>query len=119
VTAVAEFVDRAQDSTAKGKADVAHEVAQQAMFAAICAEQKIVMLRERIRRLERLATTDELTGVLNRRGFEAELRRTLDLARRLAKPGFSCSSTWTTSNGSTTPTDMRQETRSCDTLHRS
>jgi diguanylate cyclase (GGDEF)-like protein len=87
VTAVAELVDRAQYSTAKGKADVAHEVAQQAMLAAICAERKIVMLRERIRRLERLATTDELTGVLNRRGFEAELQRTLDLARRHGETG--------------------------------
>lgn len=87
VTAVAELVERVWHSTTGEKAGLAQQVAQRAMSAAIRAEQKIVTLRERIRRLECLVTTDELTGVLNRRGFEAELRRTLDLARRHGETG--------------------------------
>jgi diguanylate cyclase (GGDEF)-like protein len=87
VTAVAALVERGRHSTTAGEDDVAEQVTQRAMSAAIRAEQKIVTLRERIRCLERLVTTDELTGVLNRRGFEAELRRTLDLAQRHGETG--------------------------------
>jgi diguanylate cyclase (GGDEF)-like protein len=87
VTAVAALVERDRHSTTEGKEGLAERVAQRAMSAAIRAEQNIVTLRERIRCLERLVTTDELTGVLNRRGFEAELRRTLDLAQRHGETG--------------------------------
>jgi len=41
----------------------------------------------RIAYLEELATSDELTGVLNRRGFEAELKRVLARAQRNIEHG--------------------------------
>ena len=51
------------------------------------AEQRMAALQERIAYLEGLSITDELTGLLNRRGFLAELDRALAAARRSATPG--------------------------------
>lgn len=65
-----------------------HEAAERALTAAIHAEQRIAQLQRRIEQLEKLVVTDELTGLLNRRGFELQLQRTLDLARRYGEPGL-------------------------------
>lgn len=46
------------------------------------AEKIIKSQEERIRQLENMALTDELTGLLNRRGFTLALQRELSLARR-------------------------------------
>jgi diguanylate cyclase (GGDEF)-like protein len=46
------------------------------------AEKVIRAQEERIRQLENMALTDELTGLLNRRGFTLALQRELSLARR-------------------------------------
>jgi diguanylate cyclase (GGDEF)-like protein len=52
------------------------------------AEQTLALQRARIRYLESLSVTDELTGLLNRRGFELELSRALARARRQNETGL-------------------------------
>ncbi len=64
------------------------DAVERALNATIGAEQCIARLQQRISQLEKLVVTDELTGLLNRRGFEAELRRALALARRHSEPGL-------------------------------
>ncbi len=51
------------------------------------AEQTIAEQKARIDYLEALSITDELTGLLNRRGFQEVLERTLSLARRHDEAG--------------------------------
>ncbi len=51
------------------------------------AEVRLVQQKERIQQLERLAVTDELTGLFNRRGFEEQLHRALASARRRDEGG--------------------------------
>ncbi len=64
-----------------------HLVAQAIAFANE-TESRIVALNERIRQLEALAQTDELTGLLNRRGFDEVLRRNLLSAARYEETGL-------------------------------
>ncbi|MFQ6017031.1 MAG: GGDEF domain-containing protein [Kiloniellaceae bacterium] len=56
--------------------------------AAVQAEQSLAIQRARIRYLESLSITDELTGLLNRRGFRLELNRALAGARRRKETGL-------------------------------
>ncbi len=58
------------------------------LTAAAEAEQTLALQRARIRYLESLSVTDELTGLLNRRGFELELSRALARARRQDECGL-------------------------------
>lgn len=58
------------------------------LSAAAETEQTMALQRARIRYLESLSMTDELTGLLNRRGFETELSRALARARRLDETGL-------------------------------
>src|SRR5258708_6552602 len=53
-----------------------------AMATVAQAEQQLVALKARIAYLEGLSVTDELTGLLNRRGFLAQLERAIATARR-------------------------------------
>ncbi len=51
------------------------------------AEQRIAALNARVRTLESLAKTDELTGLLNRRGFYDAVRRELQTSARHQETG--------------------------------
>ncbi|KLN60333.1 hypothetical protein WH96_13425 [Kiloniella spongiae] len=55
--------------------------------AAALAEQTLSEQHERIRYLENLSITDELTDLLNRRGFQHELDRALSRASRTGDKG--------------------------------
>jgi diguanylate cyclase (GGDEF)-like protein len=58
------------------------------LTAAAEAEQTLALQRARIRYLESLSVTDEMTALLNRRGFELELSRALARARRQDETGL-------------------------------
>src|SRR5690242_9127737 len=51
------------------------------------AEERLLTLQARIAQLEEMSVTDELTGVLNRRGFIMQLDRGLAAVRRGAPAG--------------------------------
>lgn len=59
----------------------------QVLNLAAQAEQRITEQEARIQHLESLSTTDELTGLLNRRGFTDGLNRALQSARRYDEEG--------------------------------
>jgi diguanylate cyclase (GGDEF)-like protein len=58
-----------------------------ALSVAADAEARLAEQNARIAFLEGLSRTDELTGLLNRRGFEDELKRALARARRTGETG--------------------------------
>lgn len=58
------------------------------LTAAASAEQQLAEQQARIRQLESLSVTDELTKVLNRRGFGIELERALARAERRGETGL-------------------------------
>lgn len=67
--------------------DVPPDSAATALALAHRAERDIARLTERVNELERLASTDELTGLLNRRGFEAAFQRAVEAADRYDERG--------------------------------
>ena len=58
-----------------------------ALAAAKAAEETLAEQPKHLAHFKQLAVTDELTGLLNRRGFEAEIRRTTAAARRYHEKG--------------------------------
>jgi diguanylate cyclase (GGDEF)-like protein len=66
------------------------ELLRRALKLASEAQQTVQMQRERIRYLESLSHSDDLTGLANRRGFEHALRQTLALAKRHKEGGVLC-----------------------------
>lgn len=61
---------------------------ERALKYAAETEQRIASQRERIAELESLSSTDPLTGLLNRRGFEYELGTALSRSRRYGEVGI-------------------------------
>ncbi len=61
---------------------------QEVLAYASEAEQQLADQKQRISHLESLAVTDELTGLLNRRGFQEALDRTLAEAARYDETGL-------------------------------
>ncbi len=72
---------------AGGSSEESAEAIRGAMDQADAAERRIAELIGRLGHVERLALTDELSGLLNRRGFEAELKRAMQGARRYREQG--------------------------------
>lgn len=64
------------------------EVMEQLLSVASVAAQTIADQRSRINFLERLTVTDELTGLLNRRGFDEAMDRVLAHASRYNESGM-------------------------------
>lgn len=60
---------------------------ERALAVAAAAEQRLAAQNDRIAFLESLSRTDELTGLMNRRGFVEELRKALARARRSGESG--------------------------------
>ncbi len=76
-----------QTKTLSPKARRVAPLFEQAIAAAAKVEERIAEQKARIAYLETLSQTDELTGLLNRRGFHEHLRRTLANARRYGDSG--------------------------------
>jgi len=62
-------------------------IATHALNAAKANDKLIIRLQRRVAELERLAETDELTGLFNRRGFDNQLNRALSNASRYDEQG--------------------------------
>jgi len=82
--------DRLRQRVASGERGLeedAQALLETVLEAAARTEQTLAIQRARIRHLESLSNTDELTGLLNRRGFHRELDRALARARRNRESG--------------------------------
>lgn len=88
VSVLADCMERANVQAAGGGVFALRETARNALVAVLDAERRMVQQRDRITYLERLTMTDELTGLLNRRGFQAQLRRALAAADRYDERGL-------------------------------
>ncbi len=78
------------NSVPKNNAIVTAEIRDSAIWALAVAkatERRIAEHMERITYLEQLAVTDDMTGLLNRRGFEAELKKAVAQAERYKEGG--------------------------------
>lgn len=73
-----------------GEAADSNAFITQVLNIAAQAEQCIAEQEARIHHLESLTSTDELTGLLNRRGFMEGMNRALQSARRYGEEGVLC-----------------------------
>jgi len=63
------------------------EILKRALNAAYEAENRLAEQQRRISQLEKVSVTDELTGVLNRRGFVTQMKGALAAASRYKEQG--------------------------------
>ncbi len=87
VSVLADCLQRANAEASGGGVFALRETARNALVAVLDAERRMAQQHDRIVYLERLSLTDELTGLLNRRGFQAQLRRALAAADRYDENG--------------------------------
>ena len=80
-------IENTQPSSQSNNSDSHMTVVNAAQAAVRQTETKLAECLERIIVLEQLAITDELTGILNRRGFLSEFQRTLSSASRYGERG--------------------------------
>ena len=88
VSVLTDCLERANTQASGGGVFTLREAARNALVAVLDAERRMVQQRDHIMYLERLTMTDELTGLLNRRGFQAQLRRALAAADRYEERGL-------------------------------
>ena len=85
--AAADRLRRQVRASSLGLEPEAQDLIESVLEAAARTEQTLAVQRARIRHLEGLSITDELTGLLNRRGFRRELDAALARARRKRETG--------------------------------
>lgn len=87
VALLADLVEKPGAPPSSDLTSALREVARLAVAAAVNAEQTLRDQEVRIAALERIAVTDPLTGLLNRRGIERALQAALAAARRYDEQG--------------------------------
>jgi len=87
VSLLTDLLDHAAIGPDTPDIETLRNVAELALASAIEAERKQVESDRQLANLERLALTDALTGVLNRRGVEKVITRALSAARRYDEQG--------------------------------
>ncbi len=88
VTGVLSLAQCLEDAlNGKAAADAVGQAVGLALSAAHGAERIIAEQKKRLVYFEQLAVTDALTGLLNRRGFEAEIKRAMTAAKRYREKG--------------------------------
>jgi diguanylate cyclase (GGDEF)-like protein len=85
IARMGEVAGRLHRSCVKNPKD--RPLVEKALLAAAEVEQQLVAQSHRIAYLETLSVTDELTGLLNRRGFEEAFRRSLVASGRYGDEG--------------------------------
>lgn len=82
------LLERVRDAFRRSRTRVASDGTEaEIATVAAAADRRIADLENEVERLRRITVTDDLTGLLNRRGFGFELQRTLGLARRHGESG--------------------------------
>lgn len=88
VALLADLLDKPASTPQADLPPALREVAELAIAVAVDAETKLREQARRIATLERLAMTDPLTGLLNRRGMKRALQTALSAARRYGEQGI-------------------------------
>ncbi len=82
-----EYVEQALTAPQRGPARFPSYLARRALEEACRAEKRLAEQQQHIAYLEQLASTDPLTGLLNRRGFQEAFQHALAEARRYGEHG--------------------------------